>query len=186
MDHGFTHWNVIYLLAQDGDGQVYVVDELAERGWLITRHAEALRALLDRWHIEPARLATFVAGRDCFAARPSAAGTIADQWAAEGFTLEAANDDRINGAAEVLRRLGDPDAGIAPTLHISRRCARVLECLPILEHDPHRPEDVLKIDTDDDGQGGDDPYDALRYGIMAAANNAPGVDVAAILDDWRG
>jgi hypothetical protein len=26
-----------------------------------------------------------------------------------------------------------------------------------------RPEDVLKVDAEDDGVGGDDPADALRY-----------------------
>jgi hypothetical protein len=35
-------------------------------------------------------------------------------------------------------------------------------------HDPHRPEDVLKVDCDDEGNGGDDWYDAFRYGVMAA------------------
>ena len=28
---------------------------------------------------------------------------------------------------------------------------------------PHRPEDVLKVDSDEDGVGGDDAADALRY-----------------------
>ena len=31
------------------------------------------------------------------------------------------------------------------------------------QHDPTRPEDVLKVDSDDDGSGGDDAADALRY-----------------------
>jgi hypothetical protein len=26
---------------------------------------------------------------------------------------------------------------------------------------------VKKVDTDENGNGGDDPYDALRYGVMA-------------------
>ncbi len=28
---------------------------------------------------------------------------------------------------------------------------------------PNRPEDVLKVDADEDGVGGDDAADALRY-----------------------
>jgi hypothetical protein len=32
-----------------------------------------------------------------------------------------------------------------------------------LQHDPNRPEDVLKVDADEDGNGGDDAADALRY-----------------------
>jgi len=32
-----------------------------------------------------------------------------------------------------------------------------------LQHDPNRPEDALKVDADEDGIGGDDSADALRY-----------------------
>lgn len=32
-----------------------------------------------------------------------------------------------------------------------------------LQHDPNRPEDVLKVDADEDGVGGDDCADCLRY-----------------------
>ena len=38
-----------------------------------------------------------------------------------------------------------------------------METLSALQHDPHRPEDVLKVDADEDGVGGDDAADALRY-----------------------
>ena len=38
-----------------------------------------------------------------------------------------------------------------------------METLPSLQHDPNRPEDVLKVDADEDGGGGDDAADALRY-----------------------
>jgi len=37
------------------------------------------------------------------------------------------------------------------------------ETLPMLQHDPNRPEDVLKVDADEDGVGGDDTADCLRY-----------------------
>jgi hypothetical protein len=32
-----------------------------------------------------------------------------------------------------------------------------------MQHDPNRPEDVLKVDTDEEGNGGDDAADCLRY-----------------------
>jgi len=69
----------------------------------------------------------------------------------------------VNGWAEILHRLGDTDAGIAPRLFIHRRCARLLDCLPAMQHDPNRPEDVLKVDADEEGVGGDDAADTLRY-----------------------
>ena len=71
--------------------------------------------------------------------------------------------DRLNGWAEVLQGLGDPDNGVAPKLFIHQRCGRLVETLPALQHDPNRPEDVLKVDADEDGVGGDDTADALRY-----------------------
>jgi hypothetical protein len=69
----------------------------------------------------------------------------------------------VNGWAEVLERLGDVEAGIVPTMFLHRRCARLVETLPSLQHDPSRPEDVLKVDADEDGVGGDDAADCLRY-----------------------
>ena len=71
--------------------------------------------------------------------------------------------DRINGWAEVRQRLGDLEGGIFPKLFISRVCGRLIETLPGLQHDPNRPEDVLKVDADEEGIGGDDAADALRY-----------------------
>ena len=107
-------------------------------------------------------LARFVAGSAVFS-KQSDGTTIAMQYKKLGISMRSANMDRINGWAEILHRLGDPDNGIAPTLFIHERCARLLECLPSLQHDPNRPEDVLKVDLDEDGQGGDDTADALRY-----------------------
>ena len=74
-----------------------------------------------------------------------------------------ANTDRLNGWAELMTRFGDVDAGIRPTLFVHERCGRLTETLPTLQHDPNRPEDVLKVDADEDGVGGDDCADCLRY-----------------------
>jgi hypothetical protein len=103
-----------------------------------------------------------VAGSDVFS-RQSDGTTIAGQYAREGIYLRAANMDRINGWAEVLQRLGDSDASVVPRLFIHRRCGRLAETLPGLQRDPNRPEDVLKVDADEDGVGGDDAADCLRY-----------------------
>lgn len=171
-DYGFTHFTAAYLLAQSGDGIIYVVAEHGERRWLPERNAAAIHAMLARHDVKPERLTGVFAGADVFAKKQSG-GTIADDYAnnkAHKLAFSKANDDRINGAAAVLKRLGDVEAGIDPTLYLFPSCARLAECLPALEHDPHRPEDVMKVDCDDDGLGGDDWYDAMRYGVMAVAN----------------
>jgi len=184
LDYGFTHYTVVLLGCTDGDGNVFVVDEHAERLWLPQRHAAAIKAMLGRHKtiaeggmrsaesrrtrpLEISDLKRFVAGADVFS-RQSDGTTVAAQYAKLGIRLTCANTDRINGWAEILQRFGEPNVGLAeggskPTLFIHRRCGRLLECLPALQHDPHRPEDVLKVDADEDGVGGDDTADALRY-----------------------
>jgi len=171
----------------DSDGNTFVVDEHAERFWLPQRHAAAIRAMLSRHNISlvgthstaspmsqdtyqgpcgkgsyQERLSRFSAGTDVLS-RQSDGTTITHQYLREGITLKPANMDRMNGWAEILQRFGDPGAGIPPRLFIHQRCARLAKTLPSLQHDPNRPEDVLKIDADEEGILGGDAADALRY-----------------------
>jgi hypothetical protein len=167
LDYGFAHYTVALLGCTDGDGNIFVVDEHAERLWLPERHAAAIKAMLARHKVgnrklEISDLKRFVAGADVFS-RQSDGTTIAAQYAKHGITLRLANTDRINGWAEILTRFGDIEGGIRPTLFIHKNCGRLIETLPTLQHDPNRPEDVLKVDADEDGIGGDDAADALRY-----------------------
>jgi hypothetical protein len=162
LDYGYTHYTVFLLGCKDGDGNLYIVDEHAERFWLPERHSLAIRQMLHRHMLFPEKLRWIVAGTDCFSAQHDGT-TIAQQYAKFGLKLRPANTDRIHGWAEMLRLLGDPDAGLKPRLFIHKRCARLIDCLPALQHDPHRPEDILKVDVDEDGHGGDDTADAARY-----------------------
>jgi phage terminase large subunit len=167
MDYGFAHYTVVLLGCTDGDGNIFVVDEHAERLWLPQRHAPAIKAMLARHKIgdrklELGDLKRFVAGADVFS-RQSDGTTVAAQYARQGITLRPANTDRLNGWAEIMTRFGDVEANIRPTLFIHQRCGRLVETLPTLQHDPNRPEDVLKVDADEEGVGGDDCADCLRY-----------------------
>jgi phage terminase large subunit len=207
LDYGFTHYTVCLLGCTDGDGNLFIVDEHAQRLWLPQRHAAAIKEMLARHGVSatrraepemersnipmspatfwkdgqlhlaskamvqeaaPRELTHFVAGADVFS-RQSDGTTVAAQYARQGINLRCANTDRVNGWAEILQRFGDVDADIAPTLFIHRRCARLLESLPSLQHDPNRPEDVLKVDADEEGVGGDDAADTLRYLVATKA-----------------
>jgi hypothetical protein len=123
---------------------------------MVGRHQIGGRAL------EVGDLRRIVAGTDVFS-RQSDGTTIAAQYAREGIPLKPANMDRVNGWAEVMQRLGDGGASVRAKLFIHKRCGRLAETLPAMQHDPNRPEDVLKVDADEDGVGGDDAADALRY-----------------------
>ena len=180
LDYGYAHYTVALLGCTDGDGNMFVVDEHAERMWLPQRHAAAIKAMVERhrmalpqWSfvrvqppetraLELTDLKRFVAGADVFS-RQSDGTTIAAQYGRHGINLRCANTDRVNGWAEILTRFGDVEGGVRPTLFIHKRCARLIETLPALQHDPNRPEDVLKVDADEEGVGGDDCADCLRY-----------------------
>jgi len=56
-------------------------------------------------------------------------------------------------------------------MFIHQRCARLAETLAAMQQDANRPEDVLKVDADEDGVGGDDCADCLRY-LVATKSRA--------------
>ena len=64
---------------------------------------------------------------------------------------------------------------------ITDNCAKLIDCLPQLVRDDRRIEDIRKVD-------GDDPADAARYGLVAAARfwdgfNVPGFSQASVAAD---
>jgi phage terminase large subunit len=188
-DHGFVHPAVFHLGAQDNEGNIYIADESVTIRGQVDRIAHDIACVLERNEIAevytPAsqpykrvkdhRLRAIAAGSDIFARRANDGGkSVAENFRTLGLKMKAANMDRVNGWGEILKRLGDVEGGgdspskvmIEPTLFISKRCERLIETLPLLEHDPARPEDVLKVDADEEGQGGDDAADSARYLAM--------------------
>lgn len=169
MDYGLIHWNMTYVLAKSGEGNYYVIGEHATRRQLVKQNADGIKAMLGRNDIRLSYLRSFVAGHDVKIPRGNSEATIAESYAAEGVHLELATLDRINGAARIASLLGDAEADppIPSRLFIFSTCSKLIECLPLMQHDPGRSEDVLKVDCDEEsGEGGDDPYDSIRYALM--------------------
>lgn len=168
MDYGLNHWNVIQLHAKSGDGIRYTFAELAHRKYYPAEIAADLQAKLARYGIARHRIERFVVGTDVFAKTGAAEKSIAEQYAGLGFRMTAAKTgpgSRVAGAHHLMKLLGNPERDIAPQWFITRNCERLINTLPMLERDPNRPEDVLKVDISDDGSGGDDDYDAARHGL---------------------
>ncbi len=163
MDYGYKHPTVFLLLAVDGDDNVYVLDEHVQNGWLPQQHANEVHAMIERNGARRDVRNHIYAGADVFAQKSQF--TVADTYLDEGLDFTPADTDRIQGAHELRTRLGNPDAGIPPSLFIFNRCTNLIECLPNLQNDPKNPEDVLKVDVNEEGIGGDDTYDALRYAV---------------------
>lgn len=178
-DYGFQHYTVCLLGAMCEDG-IHIVDEHAHRQMLPRQHADGIKAMLDRHNagelgssrkLSLSDMSSIVAGTDVFA-KERDGKSVADDYKSQGIFFTPAVTDRINGWAAVMNALGDENAKQPARLFIHKRCARLIETLPILEHDPNRPEDVLKVDCDADGIGGDDAADALRYMIATKAKNS--------------
>lgn len=168
LDYGFTHPTAVYLL-REFDGDIYVTAEHVESKLLPGQHAPLIKEKFIGQGLDVKRVRPFVAGADAFDNKGDEHGkTIAQQYEQHGIHLERANMSRISRAGELLERLGDVHSKkvIRPTIKIFSTCTRLIECVPALQHDPHRPEDVLKWDIDEDGNGGDDPYDALGMGLL--------------------
>ena len=189
LDYGMSHPTAIHLLAQSNDGQLYVIGEHVAARTPVEVHVKAVHYLLAQQNISLPRLRAFVAGGDVFAESRTDGGTIARDYLEYGIKLTMANTARIQGAQEIQKRLGNPEMGIEPTLFIFNTCPRLIETLPMMQHDPKRLDDVLKVDADINGENGDDEYDSARYGIMYFAKGrkpeAAGEIVEAELDIYK-
>jgi hypothetical protein len=172
LDYGFAHLLSFGVFVSDPYGSVYVLGRHAAHHWYIKQHATVMDELLAALGISPYGL-KIVAGLDCWNSGKDDPETIADKFANEGFLLERANagpGSRVNSARIVGERLGNPEAGIAPSLFFNRRYGgkAVFDALARMVHDPHNEEDVRKVNADAEGRGGDDDFDMLRYGVMEA------------------
>lgn len=174
MDYGFNHPTTSGLFAKN-DGITYVCAEYGERKKLIPTNAQGIKDTFLKQDVSMDRLGIFVAGHDTFAntGANETGKTRADIYKENGISLSLANTDRLSGAGQILDMLGDVESNIKPTLFFFNTCVRTIEQLPQMQHDPNRPEDVLKVDIDDEGNGGDDYYDYTRYGVMT--NQSQGV-----------
>lgn len=168
-DYGFTHPSAFYLVAEF-DGGVIITGEHVEAKRLPKDHAAAMTRIAARHGRRISDIPVF-AGADVFANKGDAdAKTIAQQYLALGINMAPAPMDRVSGWGEMLDLLGDPareENPIPARLQVTRDCVKLIECIPALQHNPNKPEDVLKWDIDDEGMGGDDPGDSARYGVMA-------------------
>lgn len=190
LDYGFGHPLAFGVLGLDPMGDVHLMGEWGGRKTLIPDHVTGVLGQLSRLGLTPRRVRHVSAGHDAWASRGGDdPETIADKWARavraqvghDALPLERATVDRVNGAQALQEAFGlpagDPARGLAPrrpTLYIWRGCTETIKTIPRMVTDPRNPEDVKKLNADDQGRGGDDYYDMLRYGVMGRPGQAPG------------
>lgn len=169
-DFGFTHPAAFGWFATDEDGSVYMYRELVKSGLRIDQFAKELLNFKDT-----KALNSIHAGLDCWAnksvMKTGAPPTIAEEFANHEIYLSKAKIDRIQGATQVRNYLAWQDLKSGrknPKFYIFENCPLSFETLSRMQHNPDKPEDVLKVDaTDGDERSGDDAYDMIRYGLMS-------------------
>jgi hypothetical protein len=195
-DWGFNHPFQFGLFATDEDGNVFLVESVSGRHLqpveIIQRITDTLKT--KGWNLR--RIGTVVAGHDCWAdrkARGETVPTIAEQFYEEAnLFLDRANISRVSGLQNMRRYLTwrSPDGKeFPPRFRIMDTPAnrRVFETLEGMVSDPDNIEDVLKVDANDRGEGGDDAYDMVRYALASRpiTSVAPVIERKFIADQDR-
>lgn len=170
-DWGYNHPYSVGLYAVSEDGHIQRVDGVSDRQQVPTEIATAVSAMLERHGRSFADVSYTVAGHDCWhdhKARGERTPTIAEQMAKRGWYLTKASISRVTGLNNMRAYL----AADRFTMQDRPNNRDAVLCLETRISDPKHPEDVLKQDADQDGKGGDDFYDEVRYGLASRPMHA--------------
>lgn len=185
-DWAFYHLWVVGLYAVDEEGSVYKEDTLFGRLDLPEQiDAKARAGGLN------VRTRLVFAGPDIWQARVKTkteflGPTIAEELQRLGWRLVPAANARVMGLNNLRRYTYiDPQRQDVPPRFRLLDTPGNQACLAQMQRmtlDPADPEDVLKVDADSAGRGGDDMYDETRYGLMSR----PLTSVALPIEDVPG
>ncbi len=192
-DWGYHHpfsfgW---YVVTEDGD--IFKVETVTGWRMLVPQQIERIKSV-----VPVEKLRYIVAGHDVWTkqiARGENTPTIQEQFFEQGMLLFHANIDRKQGLQHLRKVLdwetsgpfvdgkpteGDPQLRFFDTPN-NRKCLEQLENMTV---DPRDPEDVLKVNADDFGEGGDDMYDETRYAVASRPPTPDSPWAESELDAW--
>lgn len=190
-DWGYNHPFAFGLFAADEDGNVYLVESVHGRRLQPDQIAHRIVESLPGYDVR--RLTHIAAGHDCWAdrkARGELVPTIAEQFYEIGLLLDKANISRISGVQNLRRYLtykSPTGEKFDPRFRIFKTESnkRVFDCLESRVSDPDNIEDILKTDANEQGEGGDDFYDMVRYGLASRPLNATPVQAVVEKDRFQ-
>lgn len=178
VDYGYDHPACCYWVAIDNDGQLWFYKEYVCRGKTYTQFAEKILEMCEPGEID--LIEYMVADPAIWAKKGGADGLSGAEEMQNVFghqiILTPANNDRIIGWGifrewlRVVERVVEGKKIRYTRMHVSRALTFWWEKVPELQHNPKRPEDVLKntvIAADGTVGYADDPADATRYGLMS-------------------
>jgi hypothetical protein len=173
LDWGFAHPMAYGVFAVGPDKQVFLVDSLHLRR---NTPIEIIERIDDKLiQLGRPKLKYTVAGRDCWhdiKARGENTPTMAELFSSYGHPLMKANVSRVSGLNNLRQYLTSRGMGgvyMEPRFKIfkTRGNLHTMDILEQIVTDPRDREDAMKVDADEYGDGGDDPYDMVRYGLAS-------------------
>lgn len=171
IDWGYTHPWSFGLFAMNDAGTVTLVESATGRKQDPKGIEEACRAVMRAHNLTWDKVQYTVAGGDVFDEHGKSRGLsgpkINEQWQALGWTVlrsqASGSGKRVVSLNNLRHYLSEGQFRMFDTPE-NMRTLKVLESRIT---DPNDPEDVLKVDADADGRGGDDPFDMVRYGLFS-------------------
>lgn len=175
LDYGFyPHPASVGWYAVDESGWLYRYKELLCQRYTTSELAKRILQLTSAREI--ARMEYVIAPPDIWAVRGNAQGKSGAEEMQEVFDtvkllVLKADNDRLNGWRQMREYLKtfEYNGGRTAQFHVASTCQMFWKQIPQVQHDPKRPEDVLKVGVAD-GQplwAGDDVADEVRYAIMS-------------------
>lgn len=136
-----------YWIAVDGEGQAYVYREVYQSGLIASEAAQKIKELTGGEDVEQ-----WLAPPDMWNRRNDTGRSVADIFMAQDIPLTKVDNDRINGWQDVHEWLKPYDTTDIVTgetkkaagLRFFRNCRNVIRCLPMIQYDDHKPNDVAK------------------------------------------
>lgn len=186
-DWGFSHPFVFMVLAVNPDGKVFVVHVVRGRRLRDDGIIGRILEQLGEWGCPPERLSHVEAGHDCWSVRDAfnlgEQPTTQERFFAAGFQMRQAITDRAAGLrqlreytavaglgatllADGSRAPGEPMLVWFDTAANRTSIGNLQRVLMDADAKGAKAEDAKKVDADPEtGEGGDDDYDCLRYGM---------------------
>jgi hypothetical protein len=194
LDHGFNHPFSFGVYVVNNDGEVFRVNGIKSR---LKRPDEQARLMINACEVVGGlkELEYIVAGHDCWARGRTGEPSLAEQFMKLPQTyqlpqilLRQANIDRVQGSNQMRyfiawKNTKEDGTNGKPRFYIFNNPNGVefynTLAQMIFDTEGARPEDVKKVDADENGYGGDDMYDEGRYALMSRPRPALQKEVQA-------
>lgn len=169
-DHGYNHPFSFVLAAITPDGLVYVVNHVTGR---LMETSEITKAIKD---VIGSKEVPIYAGHDCWYPGRDGGPSVVEKFKEYGLRgFIQAKIAREPGVAQIRRYITLKNKTGMPLCKFfnTDKVVDVFNVVASMQFDDRKPEDVLKVDADLNGEGGDDPYDAFRYMLMSRTQPNP-------------